>query len=104
MRILSEPEFSDLGKAKQVLEALEEKKNILHVIEQTMGTDGVKIFIGKEIGITGVDECSLITASYKENGEPIGTLGVIGPMRMDYSKIISVVDFTSKLLSDILGG
>ncbi|MBU4484616.1 heat-inducible transcriptional repressor HrcA, partial [bacterium] len=102
--LLREPEFADLKKAKQVLEALEEKKGLLHIFEQTMQGEGVKIFIGNEIGISGVEECSVITATYKEKGEPIGTLGVIGPKRMDYSKVISVVDFTAKLLSDILGG
>ena len=63
---------------------------------------GVQIFIGGESGVSPLDECSVVTAPYEINGEVVGTLGVIGPTRMAYERIIPIVDITARLLSSAL--
>ena len=64
--------------------------------------DGVQVFIGGESGIDTLDECSVVTAPYVADGEVIGTIGVIGPTRMAYERVIPIVDITAKLLSSVL--
>ena len=68
----------------------------------TRGADGIQIFIGGESGLAPLDECSVVTAPYEVNGEVIGTVGVIGPTRMAYDRVIPIVDITAKLLSSAL--
>lgn len=97
------PEFNDTEKLKQVMEALEEKKGILTLLNRVMNSDEICVFIGSEAGVEAVIDCSIVTTPYKKGGKIVGTLGVIGPTRMDYSRVIPTVDFTARLVSDILG-
>lgn len=93
---------SHIEKLKEIIEALEEGENILKLIERAKSSEGVKVFIGSEVGGEPMNEMSAVTATYARDGKTIGTLGVIGPTHMDYSRVISIVDFTAKLISDIL--
>lgn len=101
--LLNEPEFADVEKLKHVMEELEEKKNIMHLLNRSMESEEVCVFIGAETGVEAVSDCSIVTTPYKKEGKVVGTLGVIGPTRMNYSRVIPTVDFTARLVSDILG-
>lgn len=100
-QLLDTPEFSQIGLLKDVLHALDEKKQIIELLNRCADSEGVRIFIGVESGIP-VNGMSLVTAPYKQGGRVLGTIGVIGPTRMDYSRVIPVVDFTAKLVSDLM--
>ncbi len=91
-----------VGCLRQLFDAFTQKQDILHLLDQCLHTEGLQIFIGQEAGYAAFDECSLITAPYFFEGKPIGVLGVIGPTRMSYERIIPVVDITAKLLSAAL--
>ena len=67
-----------------------------------MRVNGISIFIGEESGYRALDDCSVITAPYESDGSVLGTLGVIGPTRMDYEEVIPIVDVTARLLSGAL--
>ncbi len=87
---------------RQLFEAFTQKQDILHLLDQCLSAEGLQIFIGEESGYAALDECSLVTAPYSFEGKPVGVLGVIGPTRMSYDKVIPVVDITAKLLSAAL--
>lgn len=99
--LMESPEFAEVDKLKELLNALEEKRQIVKLLDQCDGNDGVKIFIGSESSVP-VEGVSLVTAPYRRSGRIIGTLGVVGPTRMDYSRVIPVVDFTAKLVGDLI--
>ena len=95
-------ELSDMEKLKQLFEAFSQKQSVVHLLDQCMKADGVQIFIGEESGYQVFRDCSLITSSYSVSDEIVGVLGVIGPTRMNYQKIIPFVDMTAKLLGAAL--
>ena len=95
-------ELSNLEKLRQLFEAFNRKRDILHLLDQCMGAQGVQIFIGEESGYDVLDECSVVTAPYEVNGQILGVLGVIGPTRMAYGRVIPIVDVTAKLLASAL--
>jgi len=99
-RILDAPEFSDTQKMKKILEALEEKGFLLKLLDQSIGTSGGHIVIGTEFDQREMKDCTLVTASYGLLDFPQGTIGVIGPVRMNYSRIIPLVNFTAELLTE----
>lgn len=99
VKIFDAPEFSDSEKMKGLLQALEEKGFLLKLLDQSLRTLGVQIVIGSEFDHREMAECSLVTATYGMPGSPRGTLGVIGPMRMNYPRVISLVDYTARLLT-----
>ena len=101
--LVEHPEFSELEELKKLMAKLEAKQRILKLLDRCHEGEGVKIFVGSRAQEEGVP-LSVISASYRKGGHVVGTLGVIGPTRMDYSRIVSVVDFTSKLVSDYLNG
>ncbi|CAK0782099.1 Heat-inducible transcription repressor HrcA [Gammaproteobacteria bacterium] len=93
--------FSDLAnvaRLRQLFDAFTEKQQILHLLDQCIQAQGVQIFIGEESGYQLLDDCSLVTAPYRVDDEVIGVLGVIGPTRMCYERVIPLVDITAKLL------
>ena len=94
-------ELSDVDKLRQLFEAFNRKRDILLLFDQCLKARGVQIFIGEEAGFDVLDGCSIVTASYSE-GEVLGVVGVIGPTRMAYDKVIPVVDVTAKLLASTL--
>jgi len=98
--ILSNPEFSDLQKFAALIEMFEEKNIIIHMMERRSGSPGLQITIGDENEEKPIQECSVITAPYRL-GDVDGLVGVIGPMRMAYTRIIPVVEYTAKLITEI---
>jgi heat-inducible transcriptional repressor len=95
-------ELSNVEKLRRLFEAFNEKRDILHVLDQSLHADGVQIFIGHESGYTILDDCSVVTAPYTLDNEVVGVLGVIGPTRMAYERVIPIVDVTARLLSSAL--
>lgn len=95
-------EMADMGRLKQLFDAFAEKRAILNLLDKTMQAQGVQIFIGKESGYDVLENCSVVTTTYSANDEPLGVLGIIGPTRMAYDRIIPVVDVTAKILGTIL--
>ncbi|MGR9045693.1 MAG: heat-inducible transcriptional repressor HrcA [Gammaproteobacteria bacterium] len=95
-------ELSDMERLKQLFDAFNQKRGIIHLLDQCLNAEGVQIFIGEESGYHAFDRCSLVTKSYSIDQEVVGVLGVIGPTRMAYEKVIPFVDVTAKLLSAAL--
>ncbi len=102
INILEHPEFKDLARTKSVFQALEEKRLLAEILNRTASNEGVKVLIGKETRCRKIRDLSLITSVYRINGRPVGVLGIIGPRRMEYSKVISLVNFMAKIVSKVL--
>ena len=102
-KLLSNPEFADVERMRRILEAFEEKSRIIRLLDMTLRTTmGASIVLGPESELEELGEISLISSPYRRGDTLLGVLGVIGPMRMDYSRIIPVVEFTACLLSQLL--
>ncbi len=95
-------ELSDVEKLRKLFESFNQKRDILHLLEQSIHARGMQIFIGEESGYEVLDDCSVITTPYESNGDILGVLGVIGPTRMDYQRVIPIVDITAKMLGQAL--
>ena len=95
-------ELSSRDHLKKLFDAFSQKRDVIHLLDQSLKAEGVQIFIGEESGYQAFDHCSLVTSSYSVNDEVVGVLGVIGPTRMAYEKIIPFVDVTAKLLGAAL--
>jgi heat-inducible transcriptional repressor len=95
-------ELSSMDRLKALFEAFNEKREILYLLDRCMQAEGVQIFFGREAGYEVLDECSLVTTPYRVDGEVLGVLGVIGPTRMDYQRVIPIVDVTARLLAAAL--
>ena len=93
---------ADPEKMKQLLKTLEEKQQLLSLLDRTIEAPGIKVFIGAETQLASLENMTLVASAYGPEDRPLGTLGVIGPQRMNYSKVISLVDFTAQMLSDVL--
>ena len=93
---------SNMQRLRRLFDLFEQKTSLLHLLDVSQRAQGVQIYIGEESGLMPLDECSVVTASYEVGGQVIGTLGVIGPTRMAYERIIPIVDITAKLLSNAL--
>ena len=100
--LMSFSELSDVQSLRDLFEAFNHKRDMYHVLERCISADGVQIFIGQESGYDVLDMCSLVTSPYEVDGEMVGILGVVGPTRMAYDRVVPVVDLTSKLLSAAL--
>jgi len=92
----------DIGRMRQLFELFETKTQLLQILDLSLRGQGVQIFIGGESGVSAPDEVSVVTAPYRVDGEVVGTVGVIGPSRMAYDRVVPVVDITAKLLSSAL--
>ncbi len=93
---------SSMERLRRLFDMFDQKTSILHLLDLSQNAQGVKIYIGDESGLVPLDECSVVAAPYTANGRVIGTLGVIGPTRMAYERVIPIVDVTAKLLSNAL--
>jgi heat-inducible transcriptional repressor len=93
---------SNMERLKRLFDLFEQKTSLLHLLDVSQRAQGVQIYIGGESGLVPLDECSVVTAPYEVDGRVIGTLGVIGPTRMAYERVIPIVDITAKLLSNAL--
>jgi heat-inducible transcriptional repressor len=87
---------------RKLFEIFERRTSLMQLLDNSQQAQGVQIFIGGESGYLPLDECSMVTAPYEANGQVVGTLGVIGPTRMAYERIIPIVDITARLLSNAL--
>ena len=95
-------ELTSVEKLRRLFEAFNEKRDFLHLLDQSLKAEGVQIFIGHESGYQILDDCSVVTAPYADGDAVVGVLGVIGPTRMAYERIIPIVDLTAKLLGAAL--
>jgi len=102
--IMSHPEFTDIRKAGLFLKACEDKKGLLNLLNQDMELEGVKIHIGKENLYNEIQELSIVTCNYKVNDMTVGAIAAIGPTRMEYGKVISVLRHISNELGKELEG
>ena len=93
---------SNMARLRQLFDLFEQKTSLLHLLDESQKAQGVQIYIGGESGLVPLDECSVVTAPYEVGGQVMGTLGVIGPTRMAYERVIPIVDVTAKLLSNAL--
>lgn len=96
--------LSNVDRLRRLFEAFNEKRDLLHLLDQCVHAEGVQIFIGQESGYGLLDDLSLVTAPYAVDDQVVGVLGVIGPTRMAYERVIPIVDITAKLLSSALRG
>lgn len=103
-RLIGVQDLSDLDRLRELFEAFASKREMLQVLERTLRAPGVRIFIGEETGMASLDGVSLVTAPYGAGGRTLGVLGVIGPTRMAYERVIPVVQATADVLSQALGG
>jgi heat-inducible transcriptional repressor len=92
----------DVGRLKQLVELLERKTSLLQILDLSLRGQGVQIFIGGESGVSAPDDVSVVSSPYKVDGAVVGTVGVIGPTRMAYDRVVPIVDITAKLLSSAL--
>jgi heat-inducible transcriptional repressor len=95
-------ELSSVERLRRLFDAFNEKRDFLHLLDQTLRAQGVQIFIGHESGYQILDDCSVVTAPYSLGDQVVGVLGVIGPTRMAYERVIPIVDMTAKLLGAAL--
>lgn len=93
---------TNVASLHKLFEAFEQRSALMQLLDKSQKAEGIQIFIGGESGYLPLDECSMITAPYAADGEVVGTLGVIGPTRMAYERVIPIVDITAKLLSNAL--
>lgn len=93
---------SNMTSLRQMFDMFEQKTGLMQLLDVSSKASGVQIYIGGESNLVPMDEMSVVTAPYKANGKIVGTLGVIGPTRMAYERVIPIVDITAKLLSNAL--
>jgi heat-inducible transcriptional repressor len=87
---------------RKLFDVFEQRSSLMQLLDNSQKAEGVQIFIGGESGYSPLDECSMVTSPYQVDGQVVGTLGVIGPTRMAYERVIPIVDITAKLLSNAL--
>ncbi|HPP46506.1 MAG TPA: heat-inducible transcriptional repressor HrcA [Accumulibacter sp.] len=101
--LLDVEEFSsNMQRLRELFNLFEQRTSLIQLLDLSQRADGVQIFIGGESGLAPLDECSVVTAPYEVDGQIVGSVGVIGPTRMAYERVIPIVDITAKLLSSAL--
>jgi heat-inducible transcriptional repressor len=95
-------ELSDVEKLRRLFDAFSHKSLILDLLDRSISAEGVRVFIGEESGYQILDDCSIVTAPYHVDDDTIGVLGVIGPTRMAYDRVVPIVDVTARLLESVL--
>jgi heat-inducible transcriptional repressor len=102
LALLDQPEFRDPLRVRDLLEAVEAKERLLEVLEQMLEADGVSVALGGEVDAPGLRRCALVVTPYGTDTSPMGVLGVIGPSRMDYGRVIPLVDYFSRVVTEKL--
>lgn len=100
--MLTQPEFKNVEKVKTFLDLLDKSDTLLRMLSSA--PSGIQVKIGGENSLEAISNCSIITASYSLDGQPVGTIGILGPTRMDYRKVISIVDLFTKDMTQRLTG
>jgi heat-inducible transcriptional repressor len=101
-RLIGVQDLADLARLRELFEAFAEKREILQLLERTARAPGVRVFIGEETGLAPLAGMSLVSAPYGRDGRVLGVVGVIGPTRMAYERVIPVVQATADVLGDAL--
>lgn len=101
-RLMGAQGLSDMDRLRSLFEAFSRKREILGLLESCADAQGVRVFIGEESGLAPLQACTVITAPYSSQGQVLGVLGVIGPTRMPYERVIPIVQATAELLGDAL--
>ena len=100
--ILDEPEFANIEKMKNLFRAFEEKSLLITLLDQCLAGEGLQITIGSESECSEMEGCSLVSSTYGSVDQTLGILGILGPRRMNYSRVIPLVEFTAQLLTEFL--
>ncbi len=100
--LLNVPDFAAVDKIRKIFEVFRKRQSLLNLLDLSVRARGVSIFIGSESGYDGLNDCSVIAAPYEVEGHSLGAIGVIGPTRMPYDRVIPVVDVTAKMLGNAL--
>ncbi|MCB2226588.1 MAG: heat-inducible transcriptional repressor HrcA [Desulfarculaceae bacterium] len=100
--LMDQPEFRDVVRLRGIFQTFEEKSTLLRLLDKALTAQGVRLVIGSESEQAELEGLTLVTSAYGDQDQPLGALGIIGPTRMDYSKVIPMVDFTARLVSRIL--
>tara|TARA_Y100000389_G_C17460734_1_gene521445 strand:- start:1732 stop:2724 length:993 start_codon:yes stop_codon:yes gene_type:complete len=98
-KLVDSEEFYNIEKVKKLVELFEKKQTLKELLTTCITNENIQIYIGNESGTDLLTDCSLISAPYKKNNQTVGVLGVIGPKRMNYQRIVEIVDFTAKIFS-----
>jgi heat-inducible transcriptional repressor len=101
-KLMGFEELSDIDRLRQLFDAFSQQREILGLLDRSIEADGIQIFIGEESGYELLDNCSVVTAPYRIDNEIVGVLGVIGPTRMAYERVIPIVDVTARLMGAAL--
>lgn len=101
-KLMNYDELSDIEQLRKLFDAFSQQREILGLLDRSIAAEGVQIFIGEESGYRMLDNCSIVTAPYKVDDAVVGVLGVIGPTRMAYERVIPIVDVTAKLVGAAL--
>jgi heat-inducible transcriptional repressor len=100
--IFDYPEFTDITRMKEIFKTFENKSNLIKLLDKVTRAEGVKVYIGSETKIQTMRGCTLVASPYRKEGNILGSIGVIGPTRIDYAKVIPIVDFTAHLITRLL--
>ena len=100
--LLAVSDLSDMAHLRQAFELFEQKTQLMRLLDVSSQAEGVRIFIGGESQVVPFEELSIVSAPYEVDGQVVGTLGVIGPTRMPYDRMIQIVDITARLVSNAL--
>jgi heat-inducible transcriptional repressor len=102
INIINDPVFTDIKEMKKLLKAFEDKKLLMNILDKSILTEGTITFIGSENDSADLENLSVVSSNYGRDGNVLGSLGVIGPRRMDYARVIPLVDYMSKLVSRLI--
>jgi heat-inducible transcriptional repressor len=101
-KMIGSPEFSDVERLRDLFQALERKEKLLRLLDKCLKEEGIHVILGTESDIKEMRDMSIITSTYRISDKSFGVLGVMGPIRMNYSRIIPIVEYTAKTVTDIL--
>jgi heat-inducible transcriptional repressor len=103
VNIMDQPEFStNVGRMKELFKAFEEKSRLIRILDRCLDESGINVVIGTETPFQDIQNCSFVTRTYTYDDRTVGVLGVVGPKRMVYPRIMALVDYTAKIVSQKL--
>jgi heat-inducible transcriptional repressor len=100
-KMIGIPEFSDVATLKELFKALENKERLIQLLDQYLSKEGINVILGSESDMKGMEGMSIIASAYRIDRDSYGVLGIIGPMRMDYSRLIPIVGYTAQAVTDL---
>jgi heat-inducible transcriptional repressor len=99
--LLGAPEFADPERVRALVRALEEKRTLIGLLNRVLADEGLQVVIGDEAGAGGLAQCSVVASTYGTADQVMGTVGIVGPMRMEYARAIALVEHLARVLSRI---